>query len=93
LKEIYTYCINETSRDKVSDKMIHLDVIIFRLPFFQSVAHIIKGKCLPYHFHCIQDVSITVGHDTHRDKEASEEEEENEGSIIGIFRRPVKRAA
>lgn len=50
-------------------------------------------KTKPYHSHSVQDVSITIGHDAHRDEETSEEKEENEGSIIGVFGSPVERAA
>lgn len=43
--------------------------------------------------HCVQDVSIAVGYDPHRNKEAGKEEEQDEGGIIGVFRGPVQRAA
>lgn len=49
--------------------------------------------CISYHSHCIEDVPIAVDHNAHRHKETAKEEEEDERSIIWVFRCPVQRAA
>ena len=48
---------------------------------------------MSYHLHCIEDVPVAVDHDAHRHKETSQEEEEDEGGIIGVLRCPVQGAA
>lgn len=48
---------------------------------------------MTYHLHCVEDVPVAVDHDAHRDKETGQEEEEDEGGIIRVLRRPVQRAA
>lgn len=46
-----------------------------------------------HHLDCIEDVPVAVDHDAHRDKETSEEEQEDEGGIVWVFRSPVQRTA
>lgn len=48
---------------------------------------------MAYHLHCIEDVSVAVDHDAHRNKETGQEEEEDEGGIIWVLRCPVQGAA
>lgn len=48
---------------------------------------------MSYHLHCVEDVPIAVDHDAHRHKETGQEEEEDEGGIIGVLGCPVQGAA
>lgn len=48
---------------------------------------------LTHHLNRIEDVSVAVDHDAHRDKETGQEEQEDEGGIVGVLGRPVQRAA
>lgn len=48
---------------------------------------------MTYHLHCIEDVPVAVYHDAHRHKETGQEEEEDEGGIVWVLRRPVQGAA
>lgn len=57
-----------------------------------AIQHYVN-KFFSYHVHCVQNVSIAVGHNPHRNKETGKEEEKDEGGIIGVFRGPVQRAA
>lgn len=52
-----------------------------------------ENICTTYHLHCVEDVPVTVDHDAHGDKEAGQEEEEDEGGIIWVLRRPVEGTA
>ncbi len=52
-----------------------------------------KHIWMTHHLHGIEDVAIAVDHDAHRHEEAGQEEEEDEGGIIRVFRCPVQGAA
>lgn len=43
--------------------------------------------------HGVEDVPIAVDHDAHWHKEAGQEEEEDEGGVVGVLGGPVQRAA
>lgn len=48
---------------------------------------------MTYHLHCVEDVPVAVDHDAHRHKETGQQEEEDEGGIVGVLGRPVEGAA
>ena len=48
---------------------------------------------LTHHANHIEDVSVAVDHDAHRHEETGQEEEEDEGGVVGVLGRPVQRTA
>lgn len=48
---------------------------------------------MTHHLHCVENIAIAVDHYAHGNKKTSQEEEEDEGGIIGVLGCPVQGAA
>lgn len=54
---------------------------------------IVTASDVTHHLNSVEDVSVAVDHDAHGDKETGQQEQENEGGVVGVLGSPVQRAA